>query len=87
MAVEDLYPSTTQSLLCDADSHFSALSYGPLSYSLFPRYGTDPKSTEAFLWLQRSLDQADSPGTAASGMLMAGLREMLSKESSEENAR
>lgn len=85
MAVEDLYPSTTQSLHCDADSHFSVLSYGPLSYSLVPYYGTDPKSTEALLWLQRFLDQADSPGTAASGTLMAALRELLSKERSEEN--
>lgn len=85
MAVEDLYPSTTQSLHCDADSHFSVVTYGPLPHSLFPRYGTDPKSTEVFLWLQCSLDQAESPGTAASGTLMAGLRDLLSKESSEEN--
>lgn len=70
---------------CDAGSHFSVLSYGPLSDSLVPHYGTDPKSTEAFLWLQCFLDQADSPGTAASGTLMAALSELLSKESSEEN--
>lgn len=85
MAVEDFYPSTTQSLHCDAGSHFSVLSYGPLSDSLVPHYGTDPKSTEAFLWLQCFPDQADSPGTAASGTLMAALSELLSKESSEEN--
>lgn len=85
MAVEDLYPSTTQSLHCDGGSQFSVLSYGPLSYSLVPHYGTDPKSTEALLWLQHFLDQADRPSTAASGSLMAGLSELFSKESSEEN--
>lgn len=61
MAVGNLYPSATQSLHCDAGSHFSVLSYRQLSYSLVPHYGTDPKSTEAFLWLQCFLDQADSP--------------------------
>lgn len=53
--VEDLYPSATQSLLCDAGPHFSALSYRQLFYPLVPRYGTDPKSAEAFPWPQHFL--------------------------------